>query len=183
MNSIRQRFGIFMILAFLSITVWVLLVICPSLAQSIPTHLLLAGSMVMNLSLAGLGIREYRKLKSAQLIMDNQILSIFPAKIKVEGCGENPKISSVKSLEVIVSCFGILLGSDVIEFNHNGISLKAIEISNDTITLTYGTEQETRNIRLLHQSFDSVRLAEIVEAFRYETGIVAKINKMEGEKC
>lgn len=175
MNSIRQRFGILMILTFLSITVWVLLVICPSLALRIPTHLLLAGSMVMSLSLAGLGLREYRKLKSAQLIIDNQILNILPANIEVEGTGENSKISSVKSLEVIVSCFGILLGSEVIKFNQDGISLKAIEIKDNTITLIYGTEKEIRNIRLLHQSLDSARLAEIVEVFRYETGIVAKI--------
>lgn len=175
MKSIRQRFKLIVILTFVCVTISVLLSVYPSLAKSIPNHFLLAGSMTLSLLMGALGIREYSKLKNARLIMENQILSIYPAIIDVEGSGENTEISTDRPLEVIVSCFGILLGSEIIKFNQDSISLQAVEIRNDTIALTYGTENQTRKVWLLHQVFDSVKLAEIVEAFRYETGIITKI--------
>ena len=177
MKSIRQRLGILIVLTFFSMTVWVLLVIRPSLVQSIPSQLLMAGSMMVSLLLAALGIREFLRLRIAQLITDNEILSISPAIIEVEGSEKNNMNASAEKLEVVISCFGILLGSGIIKFNQDGIALKEVEIADNTIVLTYGSKQETRRIRLLHQSLGSAMIAEIVEAFRYETGVVPKIEQ------
>lgn len=177
MKSIRQRLGILIFLTFFNMTVWVLLVIRASLAQSIPSQLLMAGSMMVSILLAALGIREFLRLRTARLITDNEILSISPAIIEVEDSERNNKMTSLKTLEVVISCFGILVGSEIIKFNQDGIVLKAVEITDSTIVLTYGIKQETRRILLLHQSLESAKIAEIVEAFRYETGVVPKIEQ------
>lgn len=174
MKSICQRFGKLLILTLLSMTVWVLLVISPSLMQSIPSQLLLAGSIAVSLLVTALGIREFLRLRTARLIKDNEILSISPAIIEVVGSEKNNEMTSINTLEVVISCFGILVGSGIIKFNQDGIALKDVDITDRTIVLTYGTKQETRKIRLLHQSLESAEIAEIVEAFRYETGVVPK---------
>jgi len=177
LKSIRQRFGILMILTFLSMIGCLLLVIRPSLTHSIPSQLLMAGSMMVFLLLAALGIREFFRLRTARLITDNEILSIFPAIIEVKVSEKYNKSTSAETLKVVISCFGILLGAEIIKFNQDGIALKAVEIADNTIVLTYGTKQETRRILLLHQPLESAKIAEIVKVFRYETGVVPKIEQ------
>jgi len=71
---------------------------------------------------------------------------------------------------VIVSYFGILLGGKIIKFNQGGIRLRALEIGAVFISLTYGTEKRTQNIRLLRPVINPAELDKIAEKFRYETG-------------
>ena len=89
-----------------------------------------------------------KKLKDAQLIIENQILHIQPAVLRDPGKKEIDGAQPFETIEMFISGFGILLGFKVIKFNQDGIKLKAVEIGRDFISIDYGTDQEVRNIRL-----------------------------------
>ena len=77
-----------------------------------------------------------------------------------------------KSIEIFVSCFGILLDSKIIKFNTEGISLKKVEVGHDYILLAYGKGEKYKTIRLLHSNINEPELRDIIEKFRRETGII-----------
>ena len=116
-----------------------------------------------------------QRLTAARLIVENQILHIQPAVLRERDSMEESEAASCETVEMFVSCFGILLGSKVIKFNQEGIRLKAVEIGRDYLSLDYGRDMDIRNIRLIHSSPDSAVLAGIIEKFRYETGITPTI--------
>lgn len=122
---------------------------------------------------AGLSIREYRRFKAARLIIENKILHIQPAVIDAGNPDKGGRNLPGGSIEVYISCFGILLDSRIIKFNRDGIRLIAVELEEDYISLTYGTDKRTENIRLLRAAADSGEIKEIAEKFRYETGVVS----------
>lgn len=124
---------------------------------------------------AGLAIRESGRFKAARLILENRILHILPAVIDHAGKDDADLLS--ESIEVFVSCFGILMGAKIVKFNQEGIRLKTVEIGLDYISLEYGTTTYTRKIRLLYDRPDNGRLADITEKFRYETGITPTITQ------
>lgn len=115
-----------------------------------------------------------KRIADARLIIENQILHIQPAIIYRQG-GKKAGHFSCDSIEVFVSCFGILLESKIIKFNQDGIRLKGVELSRDFIYLTYGTTKKLQSIKLLHAAIDESQLAEISRKFRYETGVEAMI--------
>lgn len=131
---------------------------------------LMAG--VMNAFLYGV---VSKKMKAAQLIVENQILHIQPAVLREEDGRKETETKPCETVEMYVSYFGILLGSQVIKFNQDGIRLKAVEIGRDYLSIDYGTDTNIRNIRLLHARLDSAVLEDIAEKFRYETGVVPAI--------
>lgn len=116
-----------------------------------------------------------KKLAAARLIVENQILHIQPAVFRERDSMKDSKTESCETVEMFVSCFGILLGSKVIKFNQEGIRLKAVEIGRDYLSLDYGRDTDHLNIRLMHSRPDSDVLAGIIEKFRYETGITPTI--------
>ena len=116
-----------------------------------------------------------QRLTAARLIVENQILHIQPAVLRERDSTKESEAASCETVEMFVSCFGILLGSKVIKFNQEGIRLKAVEIGRDYLSLDYGRDMDIRNIRLIHSRPDSTVLAGIIEKFRYETGITPTI--------
>lgn len=121
-------------------------------------------------------IRGYKKMKDAQLIVENQILRICPAVVNEDGT--NALSLPVNVLEAIISCFGILLDSRIIKFNQGGIRLETVEIGGNFISFTYGNNKRMHNMQLLQAAIDNRELAEILEKFRYETGIVPVVDQM-----
>ena len=115
------------------------------------------------------------ELKTARLIVENQIVRIQPAVLGAPAGGTGPRPHPMESVEVFVSCFGILLGSRVILFNRDGIRLRAVEIGRDCLSLDYGRGADVRRIRLLHPRPDGAALDDVVEKFRYETGVTPTI--------
>ena len=111
-----------------------------------------------------------KKLTAAQLIVENQILHIQPAVLRERRNMKESEAQPCETVEMFVSCFGILLGSKVIKFNQEGILLKAVEIGRDYLSLDYGRDADIRNIRLIHSSPNITVLESIIEKFRYETG-------------
>lgn len=119
-------------------------------------------------------VKVSQRLKAARLIVENQILHIQPAMIQ-DHIGEKRFPPLHDSVEVFVSCFGILLDSKIIKFNQEGIRLKTVELGRDFIWLTYGTKQKVRSTKLLHGEISDGELAEISRRFLYETGITPTI--------
>ncbi len=116
-----------------------------------------------------------QRLIAARLIVENQILHIQPAVLRERDSMKESEAASCETVEMFVSCFGILLGSKVIKFNQEDIRLKDVEIGRDYLSLDYGRDTDLRNIRLIHSRPDSAVLAGIIEKFRYETGITPTI--------
>ena len=139
------------------------------------TELLLVVAILATVILLVFLIRSNRRLKTARLIIENQILHIQPAKIEAGTCGETDTTLDIGGIEVFISCFGILLDSKVIKFNQDGIRLKAAEIGREFICLAYGTDQHTHKTRILHGPIASQELQNIVDRVRYETGVVLRI--------
>lgn len=86
-----------------------------------------------------------KKLKDAQLIVENQIFHIEPAVYRKPEDRKESGIQPCETVEMFVSAFGILLGSKIIKFNQGGIRLKAVEIGRDYLSIDFGTDAEIRN--------------------------------------
>ena len=141
-----------------------------------PSWKLYAGvALTAGLIAAFLFFTMRKKLTAARLIVENQILHIQPAVLRERDSMEESEAASCETVEMFVSCFGILLGSRIIKFNQEGIRLKAVEIGRDYLSLDYGRDTDISNIRLIHSRPDSAVLADIIEKFRYETGITPTI--------
>lgn len=175
MKLIKKRLYVYAGAAVCGVAVCILIFIKSVISVQNPGILSIL-IITMTITLAAFSVREYKSLKVARLIIENQILHIRPAVIDAKETGKETEISPVESIEVFISCFGILLGSRIIKFNQDGINLKAVEIGRNFIFLTYGTDKKTQTTRLLHAEIDSRELVEIVEKFRYETGIVPTIS-------
>ena len=109
-------------------------------------------------------LRALRNARDAQLIVDNQSLRVPAAVFEGEAGGKN--------VEFVVSCFGILLGPKIIRFNRDGVWLRSVELGRNSISLSYGTEKKTRSAKLLCPEISEDERREIVEKFRYETGVI-----------
>jgi len=141
-----------------------------------PSWKLYAGvALTAGLIAAFLFFTMRKKLTAARLIVENQILHIQPAVQRVRNSMKESEAESLETVEMFVSYFGILLGSKVIKFNQEDIRLKAVEIGRDYLSLDYGRDTDISNIRLIHSRPDSAVLADIIEKFRYETGITPTI--------
>jgi hypothetical protein len=130
-------------------------------------HLFLVVSMTAVLLV--LLIHENRILTTCKLINENQIMRIQLAEIEIENRKKG------QDIEAVISCFGILLGSKVIKFNLEGIQLKSVEICKEYICLSYGTKKKNEKIRILYGGFGMEECSQIVEKFRYETGVIPTI--------
>lgn len=170
MKAIRKKSYIFVAFTGFFVLTGAMLLFFGGATSEIQAQMFLASLIIASGISAGFWIREHRKLKIARLIAENPILHIHTAVIR-DLSGETAQRSDTESTEVIVSYFGILLDEKTIKFNQGGIRLKAVEIGNDFISFTYGTEKRTQYIRLLRPAIDSATLAEISEKFLYETGI------------
>ncbi len=136
------------------------------------TQLMFLVSIIINIIvmcfLLGFLTVTYKGLITAKLIADNRILSIEQAQVIWSA---KNRLRKVTEKEVIISCFGILLGSRVIKYNLDGISLMAVELGDEFISVTYGAERKKQKIRILHERMRVQDLIRITEKFRYETGI------------
>ena len=170
MKAIKRKIFVLAALTCFGILTGVMLLVFGGGVSEIRAQIPLASVMIASAVAAGFWLRGVGKLKIARLIAENPILHIRTAVISdLSAEAEQPE--DTESTEVIVSYFGILLDEKVIKFNQDGIRIRAAEIGGDFISLPYGTEKRAQNIRLLRPAINSAELAEILERFRYETGI------------
>ena len=170
MKAIRKKSYIFVAFTGFFVLTGVMLLVFGGAVSEIRVQILLASVIIASGISAGFWIRELGKLKVARLIAENPILHIRTAIVS-DISSEAMQNLEPESTEVIVSYFGILLDEKTIKFNQDGIRLRAVEIGNDFISFTYGTEKRTQNIRLLRPAIDPAAMEKICERFRYETGI------------
>lgn len=171
LKGIKQRNYLLAAFTGLGVVISALVFVCGIFIPDIQTHMLLTFTVVGSACAAGLWMQEYRKLKTARLIVENQILHIRPAVIS-DSAGNASKPEGAANIEVFVSYFGILMDTKIIKFNQDGIRLKTVEIGRDFISLTYGTDKRMQNTRLIRAAIDNGALEKIVEQFRYETGVM-----------
>ncbi len=174
MQAIKKRMGGFAVSTGAGLAACIVIFIYSVLIYELQAQMLLAATLVASGIPAGLWIREYKRLKAARLIVENQILHLRPAVIRGKA-GDAIRLEDIKGIEVYVSYFGILLDTKIIKFNQDGIHLTAVEIGCDFISLTYGMDKQVQNTRLLREAIDRGELEGIAEKFRYETGIVPVI--------
>lgn len=170
LRVIRRRIYIFAAFTGFSILTGAMLLVFGETKSEIMARIFLAMAIIAGAILAGFCIREFNKLKIAQLVVDNPILHICTAIIG-DISGEAGQQKDMENTEMFISYFGILLDANIIKFNQDGIRLRAMEIGPDFISFTYGTEKRMQNIRLLRPQIDPAVLDGIIEKFRYETGI------------
>lgn len=123
--------------------------------------------ILVSILAAFLSVREGKRLSAASLIVENQILYLASAAFQKCHTGKPEK-----NVEAYISCFGLLLNSEIIKFNQEGIRLKAVEIGRSRLSLDYGSDTMTRRIRLCYAGVANDRLEDMIERFRYETGIL-----------
>ena len=118
-----------------------------------------------------------KQFMTAKTIADSAVIRIQPALIFVKTEEESEEEEELReNFGIYVSCFGILLGAKIIEFNQNGIWLRNVEIGQDYISFSYGErDEELQNIRLLYSKPDADALAGIIENFRKDSGVVPAV--------
>jgi hypothetical protein len=118
--------------------------------------------------------RWLQKVKSAELITENVLLSIPAGKV----WRSDDKAAFFKSNKVepvILSGFGVLAGENVYKFNCDGIRLLSMKIDPETIFLTYGTPKKQDHIMLRHGLIKKEDIQDIADKIHYETGIVPEV--------
>lgn len=175
MKAIRQRVCCLVAVVSLGLMTSIIIFIRQIIVSGVKTEVLLAVVILATVFLAGFLIREFKRLKVAELIIENQIMDIKLVIFEDDTCDKTSVALPNGGIEVIISCFGILLDSRIIKFNQDGIRLKNVEIGPKFIYLTYGTDRWMQKTRILHAAIDSRGLESIKKIFRYETGIVPVI--------
>ncbi len=159
MKRLIKKTHIILVTLIIGIGILFIVLFSKNLNRNIILYIVVAVNLVLGI----IYIKMRKQIFDANLIIDNQIIHIKPA------------IISGDPLDVFVSCFGILLDSKIIKFNQEGVSLKEVELGRDFIYLSYGTDNNIQNIKLLHGLTGENDFAEISNKFLYETGIQAII--------
>lgn len=171
MKAIKQRLGIFVAASSMGLLTSLLLFLENASMHGIYYSISFAMVLLCTASLIIFLIREIGRYKTAKLIVDNKIMHIQAVKVEhIIGKVNIPMM--YRDIEVFISCFGILLDSRIIEFNASKVKLKAIEIRRELIYLSYGTEEITKKIWILHGTISTQELQSYKDRFSYETGIV-----------
>jgi len=168
LKEIRQKRNALAVFTGLSAIFSILIFVYNTRVQDILMQMLFYAGTLASIWSASFCIREFKKLQIARLIVDNQILNICVAASSSECSG---------NIEAYISYFGILLGSRIIRYNQNKVFLKAIEIGEDFISFSYGTDKWSQKIRLIRPATSNEEIECIVKQFRDETGVVPVIVK------
>ncbi len=121
-------------------------------------------------------IDKINNLKIARLITENFILKVKTAVISEISVKEAPnKLKCLEDTEIFVSYFGILFNGKIAKFNQDGIRLKEMAIGSDFISFTYGNEKQMQNLRIVRPDIEPEALNEMINKFRFETGITPTI--------
>ena len=160
---------------------------CAQVMPAIKIRVVGAVVLVAGICAAIFWLIEYRRLKIAQLIVENKILQIHPVVFGGNPCPaggifNNLTTEHAENMDIFISYFGILLGRRVIQFAFDGVRLKEVELGQDFIMLTYGNDNEAQSMHLLHAAAGQDKLEIIAEKFRRETGIIPSVISRPREK-
>lgn len=123
-------------------------------------------------------VMEARKLESARLIMENQLLGTCTATVSSM---QHKGSSHQREAECILSPFGLLVGGKVYKFGRDGIRLHSVDIGESRILVSFGTETRHWTADFLHGPLDDEALSALVEAIEHETGIHPGFHEAQDE--
>ena len=166
MKAIRKRHTCFVLLfvASLSLAVWV------GTTKTAQTAFVIGAISAVSLILL---VRQNRLLQSAILIWDNRIIVVPSALITTKAGREE-----LNSEEIVVSTFGILIGSKVYRWGTDGIhgvKLHSAFIDMEHLCLTFGDAAQTMQIELLHGIRQKESMLDAAQKLLHETGVKANI--------
>lgn len=174
MKTIRLRFNIFCTIFILSFLACLDIVLVAQFT-GIGVNSFADAFLLISVVSLGFTFYEYRQLSFARLIMENIIINITAARTEQQSQWRNSTIILSDTVDMYISCFGILIGAKVIKFNTEGIQLKRVDIGRDFISIRFGKGDRERFIQLLHRAMNESEILDISEKFRRETGIIPKI--------
>jgi hypothetical protein len=140
--------------------------------NQVPDAAFVFGSI--SIALLMLLVKQTRMLYDASLIWDNRIFAVPSAVISIS----NSKEKSIAE-ETVVSTFGILIGSNIYKWGCDGVRgvrLKAIEIDQTRIYLSFGDGVKIMQVELLHGMTDKQEVIDVKKRLWRETGVTAIIN-------
>lgn len=117
--------------------------------------------------------RQSRLLSAARLICDNRILTI-PSSMATSETSPSTK----RMEETVVSTFGMLLGNKLYRWGCEGMHgtrLQDIRIDREQIRVTFGKDDESLRLELLHGMTKKEEVLMIAQKLRYETGVQAEV--------
>ena len=160
MEEIKRRMVFFILMSCLML---VFSVVANDLSRWI-------GSMLV-LFFIVLSILEYKKLRLAKLIIDNNIA--FIENVCIKHTHKNEK--ETEKIGVYISCFGVMDGSKIIKYNMDGIILKSIVIDNRSICLTREKDHNETILNVPYGKMAKIELLDFAKRFEYETGVTADL--------
>jgi hypothetical protein len=119
-------------------------------------------------------MRESRLLYDAALIWDNRILVVPSALISIP----DRQIKKDTEETVVVSTFGVLIGSEIYRWGLNGVHgvrLRSAHIDQERMYLTFGDAVQTMRVELLHGMTEKQTVLEAAQKLLHETGVTADI--------
>lgn len=153
-------------LAAFAVLVLASAVVCAAQQLPVPAAVLVAA--------AGAGgfafVRLWRQYRAARLIEENEIIAISPAQIMDPHDGREHTPG-----KVVISPFGILIGSRPYRFNCGSVKLISVEFTREAVLLCFGAEEKTYDLRLLHGLTERPEVENIAKKIQYETGVIAVI--------
>ncbi|NLV51517.1 MAG: hypothetical protein GXY20_12595 [Clostridiales bacterium] len=118
-------------------------------------------------------VRQSRLLYDATLIWDNRILAVPSALISTEG-----SLRQADTEETVVSTFGMLIGSRIYRWGLDGVHgarLRAVQIDQERMALTFGDKDQTMRVELLHGMTQKQAVLDAAQKLWHETGVMADI--------
>ncbi len=127
-----------------------------------------------SIALPMLLFRQRRLLYDASLIWDNRILTVPWAIISISGGKGKKEVE-----ETVVSTFGIMMGSKIYKWGCDGVRgvrLRVIKIDRVRIYLTFGDEEETMRVEMLHGMVDKQEVMDVKQRLWRETGVKSVVS-------
>jgi hypothetical protein len=118
-------------------------------------------------------VRQSRLLYDAALIWDNRIFAVPSALIFLSGSQMKKDTG-----EIIVSTFGILIGSEIYRWGLDGVHgvrLRTVLIDQEWMYLSFGDAVKTMRLELLHGMTQKQAVLDITQKLLHETGVAADI--------
>lgn len=172
MNTIRKRIIIYISIICFLIAAWIQLFALQGGSFNAQTFVITIITIAGGIIPICLLLKDINNLKIARLIKENFILKVKTAVISEISENEIPhKPINIEDTEIFVSYFGILFNDKIAKFNQNGVHLTAMEIGHDFISFTYGNKKQMQNLRIVRPDIEPEALDEMINKFRFETGI------------
>ena len=172
MNTIKGRIIIYISIICLLTAAWTQFFSLQGGSFGVQTRVITIFTIAAGVISIHLLLKDINNLKIARLIKENFILKVKTAVIsEISGEKIHHKPIHIEDTEIYVSYFGILFNGKIAKFNQDGIRLTAMNIGNDYLSFTYGNEEQMKNLRIVRPDIEPEAMSEMINKFRYETGI------------